>query len=147
MLVVKSKKNDLPLFYDFVDDFFGGYGVNGLFNSPLFGSSKNVNIEETENSYEITMELPGFSKKDIKIEIENGLLTISSEVDKKEEQEQKKFIRKSFTRSSFKSSYMLAEDVDTEKIEASLENGLLNVSIGRIKQIEEKPQIKIIEIK
>lgn len=146
MLVVRNKKNDLPLFSDFVNDFFGGYGVNEFFNNSFVSNSKNVNIEETESSYELSMELPGFTKDDIKVEVENDVLTISSEVEKKEEVNEKKFIKKSFSKSSFKKSYILTEDVDKENINAKLENGILNLSIGKIRQIEEKTKTKLIDI-
>lgn len=147
MLVLRTRKNDLPQFNDFVNDFFGGYGVNEFFNNSLFGNSKNVNIVENDNSYDLSLELPGFAKEDIKVEIENDILTISSEVKTKEDVNEKNYIKKSFTKSSFSKSYILSEDIDKENINASMENGILNISIGKIKSIEEKQKIKLIEIK
>lgn len=141
MLVVRNKRSELPQMNDFLSRFFGGYDVNELFDNSYVSKSKNVNIEETDNSYELNMELPGFTKNDIKIEIENDVLTISSEVETKEDVNEKNYIRKSFSKSSFKNSYMLSEDSDKENINATMENGILNISIGKIKEIEEKNKI------
>ncbi len=106
-----------------------------------------VNIKEDENGYEVEMSVPGFDKNDFKIELNNSLLTISS--DKKVENESKEgqcFTRKEFSYQSFSRSFTLPRIVDGEKIEAKYENGILTVMIPKKEDSKPKP-IKQIEIR
>ena len=106
-----------------------------------------VNIKEDEDGFEVEMSAPGFEKGDFKIELNNSLLTISSE--KKIENETKdgqQFTRKEFSYQSFSRSFTLPETAEGEKIAAKYENGILSVSIPKKEEAKPKP-VKQIEIK
>lgn len=106
-----------------------------------------VNIKEDEDGFEIEMSAPGLDKKDFKIELNNSVLSISSE--KKAENETKEgqqFIRREFSYQSFSRSFNLPESVEGEKIKAKYENGILSVSIPKKEEAKPKP-VKQIEIK
>jgi len=106
-----------------------------------------VNIKEDKDGFEVEMSAPGFEKGDFKIELNNSLLTISSE--KKIENETKEgqqFTRKEFSYQSFSRSFTLPETVEGEKIKAKYENGVLSVSIPKKEEAKPKP-VKQIEIK
>ena len=106
-----------------------------------------VNIKEDKDGFEVEMSAPGFEKGDFKIELNNSLLTISSE--KKIENETKEgqhFTRKEFSYQSFSRSFTLPETVEGEKIMAKYENGVLSVSIPKKEEAKPKP-VKQIEIK
>ncbi|MDO8896442.1 MAG: Hsp20/alpha crystallin family protein, partial [Bacteroidales bacterium] len=104
------------------------------------------NIKEDENGFEVEMAAPGFEKKDFKIDLNNNLLTISSE--KKIENETKEgqqFTRREYSYQSFSRSFTLPNLVDSEKITAKYENGILKVAIPKKEEAKPKPikQIKI----
>ena len=105
-----------------------------------------VNIKEDKDGFEVEMSAPGFEKGDFKIELNNSLLTISSE--KKIESETKdgqQFTRKEFSYQSFSRSFTLPETAEGEKIAAKYENGILSVSIPKKEEAKPKP-VKQIEI-
>lgn len=106
-----------------------------------------VNIKEDEDGFEVEMSAPGLDKKDFKIELNNSVLSISSE--KKAENETKEgqqFTRREFSYQSFSRSFNLPESVEGEKIVAKYENGILSVSIPKKEEAKPKP-VKQIEIK
>jgi HSP20 family protein len=106
----------------------------------------SVNIIEGDNSYEVDMAAPGFEKKDFNIELNHGVLIISSE--KKVENETKngqQFSRREFSYQSFKRSFVLPQTVDSDKISAKYDNGILKMTIPKKKEAKPKP-VKSIEI-
>jgi len=107
----------------------------------------SVNIKEGSESFEVEMAAPGLVKKDFKIDLNNGVLTISS-VKKVENESRKgeKFTRKEFSYQSFSRQFSLPNSVESEKITAKYENGILKVVIP--KKEEAKSRIsRTIEIK
>lgn len=121
---------------DFFDDAFGG------FFKPLFYEEKHhsmkTDIKETENSYVLDIEVPGFDKKDVNVSLENGYLTVSAqkrtceggengEKDKKKEN----YIRRERSCSVSRSYYV--GDVDKEAVKAKYENGVLTIDIPKEK--------------
>lgn len=105
-----------------------------------------VNIKEDKDGFEVEMSAPGFEKGDFKIELNNSLLTISSE--KKLENETKvgqQFTRREFSYQSFSRSFTLPETAEGEKIVAKYDNGILSVVIPKKEEAKPKP-VKQIEI-
>ena len=93
------------------------------------------------------MSAPGFEKSDFKIELNNSLLTISSEKKiKNETKEGQQFTRREFSYQSFSRSFTLPDTVEGEKIKAKYDNGILSVSIPKKEEAKPKP-VKQIEIK
>ncbi len=106
----------------------------------------SVNIKENLDEFLIDVAAPGFEKGDFNIEIDNDVLTISSE--KKIENEEKdgeRVTRKEFSYQSFIRSFTLPVLVDREKINAKYENGILSIAIPKKEEAKPKP-IKKIEI-
>jgi HSP20 family protein len=105
-----------------------------------------VNIKESTDEFEVELAAPGLDKKDFNIELNNDMLTISSE--KKIENEVKEgqqFARREFSYQSFSRSFTLPNTVDNEKIRAKYENGILRVSIPKKDEAKPKP-VKQIDI-
>ena len=99
-----------------------------------------VNIKEDKDGFEVEMSAPGFTKSDFKIELNNSVLTISSE--KKVENETKEgqtFTRREFSYQSFSRSFTLPETVEGEKIAAKYDNGILSVMIPKKEEAKPKP--------
>lgn len=93
--------------------------MDNLFNIA-FGFNGKVDYEANGNEYMFA--LPGFSKEDLKIEVDGRILSISAEIDEALENR----FRKSFSK-----RYTLANDVDTDTISAKMEHGILTISFGK----------------
>lgn len=145
MAIVRWRKDELmPTFTSLWDDFFR----NDLFNRGLeLGTSiPAVNLSETDKSYHLEVAAPGLKKEDFKVDVENNILSISSE--KKEEKEEKhggKVTRKEFSYSSFQRSFQLPENINKDKITAEYKNGLLKLEIPKTEptKVETKKNIEI----
>jgi len=105
-----------------------------------------VNIKETENAFMVELMAPGLKKEDFNIEVDNDLLTISSEIkSEKTEQEEGKYTRREFSFTSFRRSFALPETVKEEDINASYQNGILAIMLP--KKEEALPKAKrLVEI-
>jgi HSP20 family protein len=134
MLPTISRRSFRPFYMPdiFDDDFFPA--VTGSNNSM-----PAVNIRENEKSYVIDLAIPGMDKKDLKIDINEDVLTISSETKSENEDSRDGYKRKEFSYSSFSRSFSIPENVEREKIEANYKDGILSVALP--KQKEEKNKI------
>ncbi|WP_339816303.1 Hsp20/alpha crystallin family protein [uncultured Imperialibacter sp.] len=144
MKLIRRNPNLFPEFPSVFDSFLGRDLFdfeNGLVNSPG-ASVPAVNVKETEEGFDVEVAAPGFNKKDFHVEVNNNLLTISSEKEVKNEQkdENGRYTRREFGYSSFKRSFTLPENVvNAEKIGATYENGILHVSIPKREEAKPKP--------
>ncbi|MEX1301744.1 MAG: Hsp20/alpha crystallin family protein [Desulfotignum sp.] len=91
----------------------------------------SVDILETEKEFVIKAEIPGVSKDDVKISVDNGTLTIRGEKKQEKEEKNKKFHRVEQFYGSFARSFTLPENVDETKIEAAFKNGMLKLQIPK----------------
>lgn len=105
--------------------------------------SPQVDIAETQKDFTIKAEVPGIKKEDIKIAIDNGVLSIRGERKQEKEEKDKKFHRIERSYGSFIRSFTLPENVDETKIEAEFKDGMLKLQIPKTE--ESKP--KSIEVK
>jgi len=90
-----------------------------------------ANITERDKDFLIELAAPGMAKKDFKVEIENNMLSISSEKEEKHEEKKDGVSRKEFSYNSFSRSFRLPENSKADKIEAEYENGILKVAIPK----------------
>jgi len=140
-LVKKTNGHYFPSVFDelFRPD-FGGRQLN--FNTPAVPP---VNIRETDLGYEVELSAPGSRKEDFSIEVDNGLLTISSEVKSEDNVEEGKYTRREFSFASFKRSFTLPETANQDDIRASYDAGVLKIAIP--KKEEALPKAKrLIEV-
>ncbi len=148
MSLIKRYEN-YPAWSNFFNDFFNRDWLDWTTRnfSDTNTTLPSVNIKEGEENYEVEMAAPGLQKKDFRIDLANDVLTISSE--KKVENETKKgqqFTRREFSYQSFSRSFTLPNTVDSEKISATYENGILRVLIPKKEEAKTKPA-RTIEIK
>jgi HSP20 family protein len=128
MTLVKFNNRPLSKTIDSVfDELFTGIPAswNGGVATPA------TNIHETKEGYHLELSAPGLTKEDIKVNIENGLLTIS--YDKKEEKksDEYKTVRREFSYRSFKRSFNLDDEVDADNVQAKYENGILKLFLPK----------------
>lgn len=127
----------------FTDDFFGKDFLSDFFDSSANKTIPEVNVMENADEFKIEVAAPGLEKNDFKIDLENNVLTISSEKEAKNSTEEEKFIRREFSYSSFKRSFSLPESVDSEKIKAKHKDGILSLVIPKRDEAKEKPKREI----
>ena len=120
----------MPNFFD--DDFLPTL-------SSRTSSMPAVNIKEDEKNYILDLAIPGMDKKDLKIDINEDVLTISSESKDEMSEERDGYKKKEFNYSSFCRSFYIPESVEKEQIEATYKDGILSVALP--KQKEEKTKI------
>ena len=121
---------------------FGETLLDGFFGFPTrenFGRSSNTNglmqtdIAEKENSYEVTMNLPGFKKEDVKGELKDGYLIVSATTNTSNDEKdgEGRFIRRERYSGSCSRSFYVGEDITLEDIKARFEDGTLKVTIPK----------------
>ena len=97
-----------------------------------------VDIEENENGYLIKADLPGLSKDDVHVTLENGVLSISGERKQEKEEKDKKYHRVERVYGRFVRSFTLPEDADPDQISAQFKDGVLEVRIGKSEAVKPK---------
>ena len=145
MSLVK-RNEDYPMWPSIFNDFFGRNFLD--FTSRNFSVTNttlpSVNIMEDQDQFIVELAAPGFEKEDFKIEHNNNVLTISS--DKRVENETKEgecYSRREFSYQSFSRSFTLPNTIESEKINAKYENGILKVMLPKRDEAKPKPAIQI----
>ena len=121
------------------DSFFSTDYMPDFYDNDTFRSIPAVNIKEDGNGFTIEVAAPGLSKKDFHIDLENNVLTISSEREDKMESNEEKACRKEFSYSSFRRSFSLSDSIDTDKIKASHKDGILYLELPKREEAKVKP--------
>ena len=138
------------LFDNFFDDDFMMPSMFGK-NDPLYGKhAKNVmktDVRETDNSYELDIDLPGFKKDEINVQLDNGYLNISAAkgLDKDEEKKNSKSIRRERYAGAMSRSFYVGDNLTQQDIQAKFEDGILKISVPKkdVQQIEQNKYIAI----
>ncbi|MEZ4873876.1 MAG: Hsp20/alpha crystallin family protein [Flavobacteriaceae bacterium] len=148
--LVKSERNGslatnrlsgtFPAWSSWIDEMFGNdlpsvFRPN--FNTGL--SLPKVNISETNESFTVALAAPGLKKEDFNIEIDHQLLSISSEMQHKVDEDAENYTRREFGYASFKRSFTLPESVNTEKVKATYEDGILTLLLPKKDEAKAKP--------
>ena len=114
-----------------VKTFFGDFVPSNFTNSP------KVNVKETDKAYEIEIANPGFGKDDTKIEIKNGIISVSMTNESQEGPEDEKYHVQQWSKSSYNESWNIPENVIEEQISAKHDNGVLTITLPK-KEVEQK---------
>ena len=131
---------------DLFDDDFDVFPDLFARSNPLFGHhEKNLmktDVKETENAYEIDIDLPGFKKDEIKVQLKDGYLTLSAAkgLDKDAKDKEGNYIRRERYAGSMSRSFYVGDGVKEEDIHAKYEDGILKLSLPKKapKAVEEK---------
>ncbi len=141
MALLKYKQPDSDVFNrrfsDIMDEFF-----NDAVATRQNTFAPSIDISETEKQFIIDVEVPGINKKDIDLNIENDMLTISGERSFEKEEEGKQYHRVESHYGTFNRSFRLPDNVDSETIKATYKNGILNITVDKSEE-KLKKQIEI----
>ncbi|HBE09678.1 MAG: Hsp20/alpha crystallin family protein [Eubacterium sp.] len=139
---------------DFLDELFGGAADRGCAcdtgrkpEQPKRTANVRTDIEETEKGYTFTVELPGFDKSEVKIELKDNYLTVKAEHAPKTEENaegaaKKRYIRRERYNGVRQRSYFVGEDINAEGIKAGFNNGILTIDIPK-KEPKEEAKVTI----
>ena len=135
---------------DIFDDFMDGFAFPDV-NKELYGKhAKNVmktDVRELDNGYEIIVDLPGFKKDEIEVQLEDGYLTISAAkgLDKDETDKKGNYIRKERYSGSMSRSFYVGDGISEDDIHGKFENGILQLDVPNkeAKAVETKKRISI----
>ncbi len=145
MLTVRRRPNGVPAFVNVFEDFF-----NKSFPEKLMEDKgdffPSVNISETDAAFKLEFAVPGFEKKDFDVQIEKEYITVTGKKEISNEMHEKNYTRKEFSFNSFKRTFTIPENVDSEKIEAGYENGILHLMLPK-REIKAQNKTQKIEIK
>lgn len=125
------------LFDDSLSDFFGFGRMMPQISSELYGKhAKNLmktDVRELDSSYELDVDLPGFKKDEVTVDLQDGYLTISAAkaLDKDESDQKGKFLRQERYAGSMSRSFYIGDDVESTDICAKYENGILKISVPK----------------
>ena len=131
--------------FGFRDNFFGG-------KNPLYGKhAKNImktDVRETDKGYELDVDLPGFKKDEVQVQLKDGYLTISAAkgLDKDEEDKKGNYIRRERYAGNMSRSFYVGKDITEKDIHGKYENGILMLDIPKKapeKKVEEKKFVTI----
>ena len=126
------------------DDFFDGSFDKSFFGGrdPLYGKhARNMmktDIREKDDAYELIVDLPGFKKDEVTVDLQDGYLTISAAkaLDKDESDQKGKFLRQERYAGSMSRSFYVGDDVESTDICAKYEDGILKISVPKAAQKE-----------
>ncbi len=139
-------ENLMDVFNDFDRDFFRGFARP---EHMLYGKNASrimkTDVKETETGYELDVDLPGFNKDEIRLDLENGYLTIRTEKALENKEEKKgKVLRQERYSGTMSRSFYVGDNVTEEDIRAKYENGVLSLTIPKKEaRVPEKKQILI----
>ena len=136
---------------DFMDDFFSVPRVTGFGGSRFdrdFSRMMTTDVKETDNGYQLDMNLPGFAKEDIKAELKDGYLTINAQSNSSndEKDEDGNYIRRERYTGSCSRSFYVGDAVTQDDIHAAFKDGVLSLNIPKKEAIPEKEETKYIAI-
>lgn len=128
--------------FDLFEDMFG----ESFFNE---GESKlmKTDIKEKKDKYIIDMDLPGYEKEDIKLQIQDGYLTVHANMNREEKDEEKgKFVRKERYSGECSRSFYVGDNITENEIKAKFKNGTLTIEVPKKEERKELPEMKYIPI-
>jgi HSP20 family protein len=134
------------LFDDMVTSMFPSFSSDLGDDFFMKGAYPKVNVINRENSVEIDAAIPGMSKNDIHVTVSDGVLTIQGESNQKENVDDIQYLKREIKRSGFRRSFNLGDNLNQEDIAAEFDNGILTLTIQKLKPAKFKIQPRKIEI-
>jgi HSP20 family protein len=115
------------------DDFFDSRWMRREMTVP------SVNVFETKDAYNLEVAAPGMKKSDFKVEVKEGMLTISAEMKAEKEEKDDNYTRKEFSYRSFSRSFWLPENIKSDNVKATYTDGILKIALPKVKAEKEVP--------
>ncbi len=120
-----------------------------MFEEPFFGKSNKLmktDIKESDKEYTIEVDLPGYTKDNIKISVDDGYLTVNANISKEDNDTSSKYVRKERYYGQCSRSFYVGDNIETEDVKASFHNGILKLSVPKKETVKELPEKKYVQI-
>jgi HSP20 family protein len=144
MIMMPIRRNETS---NWMPSIFSDFFDNDWMFNRMKSTSPAVNVIENENDYKIEVAAPGMTKEDFHVQLnDDNQLVISMEKKNENTDNDKKYLRREFSYSKFQQALILPEDVEKEQISASVNDGVLTISLPKKQQEERKQENRIIEI-
>lgn len=141
MMPMRRNQNWLPsIFNDFFDNDW---------MEKANATAPAINVLENEKEYKVELAAPGMTKEDFDVHIDeenNLVISMEKKNEKKEDEKNGRYLRREFSYSKFQQTMILPEDVDKEKISATVNNGVLDIELPKLVKEELPKQKRVIEI-
>lgn len=139
MMMIPRRRNE----FDFFDDLFKG---DDFFPTRRESSIMKTDIKEKKDKYVIEMDLPGYEKENINLELKDGYLEVTASVEKEENKEEEKFVHKERFYGHCSRNFYVGDEITVEDIKAEFKNGILRIDIPKKEEKKALPEVKRIEI-
>ena len=143
-MLLARRNNDTNLMSNFFDDFFD---TNWM--PKMNSTAPAVNVKEDVEKFTMEIAVPGLKKEYCRVNVTNqGCLEVKLEnkMEHKDEDKKEHYLRREFYYTNFEQTYALPENVDSEKITAKVDNGILRIEMPKFSKKEEDKQRRLIEI-
>ena len=135
-LTVRPKRGAISNEFDrLFEDFFRWPVARGENNE---GFAPRVNIQESDDYLSLAFELPGMDKKDVKVTVADGVLTVSGKREFESESKGDHYYRHEISSGEFSRSFTLPDSVDADNISADYKSGLLEVKLAKLEEVKPK---------
>jgi HSP20 family protein len=131
-MLARINSRYIPAYWD---DFFNDRVFSGM---SRFNRTPSVNIVEDEKEFRIEMAVPGMTRDSFKIDLENDILTISSEKREEKEEKDHRYMRREFGFGTFNRSFRVPETIDQDRIGARHHEGILVISLPKQEEVIQK---------
>ena len=139
----RQNQNWLPsIFNDFFNDEWNPMRT-------AMSAAPAINVKESDKAFEIEMAVPGMTKEDFKVHVNDKdqlVVSVEKKNEKKEEDKSSKFLRREFNYTRFEQALLLPENVDREAITAKVCSGVLHVVLPKLDDVPAKEPTRVIEI-
>lgn len=145
MLPIYAKTSNQGFFPSFFNDFFNDSWITPQFHS----TSPAINVSEDDKGYKLEIAAPGMTKEDFNVSISDGDIVIAMEKknEDKDENKDKKYIRREFSYSKYEQRLALPDNVEKQNITAQMTDGVLYIDIPKMTPEEKAKECQCIEIK
>ena len=145
MALINWRRGDwLPAFNNMVENFFND---EDFFNNWKVATTvPAVNVIETDTGYNLELAAPGMQKEDFKVEIKNGMLTISAATKKETEEKKENYARREFSYSAFSRAFHLPENAVTEQVKAIYTDGVSKLTLPKTLVSKSEEPVKKITV-
>ena len=145
MLPIYAKTSNQGFFPSLFNDFFNDSSITPQFHS----TSPAINVSEDDKGYKVEIAAPGMTKEDFNVSISDGDIVIAMEKknENKDENKEKKYIRREFSYSKYEQRLALPDNVEKQNITAQMTDGVLYIDIPKMTPEEKAKECQCIEIK
>jgi HSP20 family protein len=130
-------------------DIFNDFFDNSWMERPTY-TAPAINVIESEHEYDVELAAPGLTKDDFNVHVDadnNLQIRMEKKTETKEGKKHGRYLRREFSYEKFQQTLLLPDDVDAEKIEAKVENGVLTVQLPKVVKVEKPNPVKQIAVK